>query len=96
MLESGEESTPKRTTRGRKPKTAGVEAHEQKRTTRGRQSQSGDTGEAATPEAVEMTLSKSTEVQTTEAAAVPENSGAVVVAEETGAAAVAEVQFQMA
>ena len=89
MLESGEESTPKRTTRGRKPKTAGVEAHEQKRTTRGRQSQSGDTGEAATPEAVEMTLSKSTEVQTTEAAAVPENSGAVV-AEETGAAAVAE------
>ena len=90
MLESGEESTPKRTTRGRKPKTAGVEAHEQKRTTRGRQSQSGDTGEAATPEAVEMTLSKSTEVQTTEAAAVPENSGAVVVAEETGAAAVAE------
>ncbi len=69
MLESGEESTPKRTTRGRKPKTAGVEAHEQKRTTRGRQSQTGDTGEAATPEAVGMTLSKSTEVQTTEAAA---------------------------
>ncbi len=69
MLESGEESTPKRTTRGRKPKTAGVEAHEQKRTTRGRQSQTGDAGEAATPEAVEMTLSKSTEVQTTEAAA---------------------------
>ena len=90
MLESGEESTPKRTTRGRKPKTAGVEAHEQKRTTRGRQSQTGDAGEAATPEAVEMTLSKSTEVQTTEAAAVPENSGAVVVAEETAAAAVAE------
>ena len=69
MLESGEESTPKRTTRGRKPKTAGVEAHEQKRTTRGRQSQTGDAGEAATPDAVEMTLSKSTEVQTTEAAA---------------------------
>ena len=109
MLESGEESTPKRTTRGRKPKTAAAEAHEQKRTTRGRQSQSGDAGEAgeaATPEAVEMTLSKSTEVQTTEAvemtlskstevqtteaAAVPENSGAVVVAEETAAAAVAE------
>ena len=90
MLESGEESTPKRTTRGRKPKTAGVEAHEQKRTTRGRQSQTGDAGEAATPEAVGMTLSKSTEVQTTGAAAVPENSGAVVVAEETAAAAVAE------
>lgn len=72
MLESGEESTPKRTTRGRKPKTAAAEAHEQKRTTRGRQSQSGDAGEAgeaATPEAVEMTLSKSTEVQTTEAVA---------------------------
>ena len=79
MLESGEESTPKRTTRGRKPKTAGAEAHEQKqkRTTRGRQSQSGDAGEAATPNAVEMTLSKSTEVQTTEVAAAPENSGAV-------------------
>ena len=72
MLESGEESTPKRTTRGRKPKTAAAEAHEQKRTTRGRQSQSGDAGEAgeaATPEAVEMTRSKSTEVQTTEAVA---------------------------
>ena len=90
MLESGEESTPKRTTRGRKPKTAGVEAHEPKRTTRGRQSQTGDAGEAATPEAVEMTLSKSTEVQTTEAAAAPENSGAVVAADETAAAAVAE------
>ena len=90
MLESGEESTPKRTTRGRKPKTAGVEAHEQKRTTRGRQSQIGDAGEAATPEAVEMTLSKSTEVQTPEAAAAPENTGAVVAADETAAAAVAE------
>lgn len=90
MLESGEESTPKRTTRGRKPKTAGAEAHEQKRTTRGRQSQSGDAGEAATPEAVEMTLSKSTEVQTPEVAAAPENTGAVVAADETAAAAVAE------
>ena len=90
MLESGEESTPKRTTRGRKPKTAGVEAHEQKRTTRGRQSQTGDAGEAATPEAVEMTLSKSTEVQTPEAAAAPENTGTVVAADETAAAAVAE------
>ena len=90
MLESGEESTPKRTTRGRKPKTAGVEAHEQKRTTRGRQSQTGDAGEAATPDAVEMTLSKSTEVQTTEVAAALENSGAVVAADETAAAAVAE------
>ena len=90
MLESGEESTPKRTTRGRKPKTAGAEAHEQKRTTRGRQSQSGDAGEAATQDAVEMTLSKSTEVQTTEVAAALENSGAVVAADETAAAAVAE------
>lgn len=90
MLESGEESTPKRTTRGRKPKTAGVEAHEQKRTTRGRQSQTGDAGEAATPEAVEMTLSKSTEVQTPEVPAAPENTGAVVAADETAAAAVAE------
>ena len=85
-----EESKPKRTTRGRKPKTAGAEAHEQKRTTRGRQSQTGDAGEAATPEAVEMTLSKSTEVQTPEAAAAPENTGAVVAADETAAAAVAE------
>ena len=90
MLESGEESTPKRTTRGRKPKTAGAEAHEQKRTTRGRQSQTGDAGEVATPDAVEMTLSKSTEVQTPEAAAAPENTGAVVAADETAAAAVAE------
>lgn len=90
MLENGEESTPKRTTRGRKPKTAGVEAHEQKRTTRGRQSQTGDAGEAATPEAVEMTLSKSTEVQTPEVPAAPENTGAVVAADETAAAAVAE------
>ncbi len=90
MLESGEESTPKRTTRGRKPKTAGAEAHEQKRTTRGRQSQTRDVGEAATPDAVEMTLSKSTGVQTTEVAAAPENTGAVVPADETVAAAVAE------
>ena len=90
MLESGEESTPKRTTRGRKPKTVGAEAHEPKRTTRGRQSQTGDAGEAATPEAVEMTLSKSTEVQTTEVAAAPENSEAEAAADETAAAAVAE------
>lgn len=90
MLESGEESTPKRTTRGRKPKTAGAEAHEQKRTTRGRQSQSGDAGEAATPNAVEMTLSKSTEVQTTEVAAAPENSGAEAAADGRTVAAVAE------
>ncbi len=90
MLESGEESTSKRTTRGRKPKTAGAEVHEQKRTTRGRQSQTGDAGEAATPEAVEMTLSKSTEVQTTEVPAAPKNSEAVVAADETVVAAVAE------
>ena len=90
MLESGEESTPKRTTRGRKPKTAGAEAHEQKRTTRGRQSQTGDAGEAATPDAVEMTLSKSTEVQTTEVAAVPENSEAEAAADGRTVAAVAE------
>ena len=90
MLESGEESTPKRTTRGRKPKTAGAEAHEQKRTTRGRQSQSGDAGEAATPNAVEMTLSKSTEVQTTEVAVAPENSEAEAAADGRTVAAVAE------
>ena len=90
MLESGEESTPKRTTRGRKPKTAGAEAHEQKRTTRGRQSQTGDAGEAATPDAVEMTLSKSTEVQTTEVAAAPENTGAEAAADGRTVAAVAE------
>ena len=90
MLESGEESTPKRTTRGRKPKTAGAEAHEQKRTTRGRQSQTGDAGEVATPDAVEMTLSKSTEVQTTEVAVAPENSEAEAAADGTVAAAVAE------
>ena len=90
MLESGEESTPKRTTRGRKPKTAGAEAHERKCTTRGRQSQSGDAGEAATPNAVEMTLSKSTEVQTTEVAAAPENSEAEAAADGRTVAAVAE------
>lgn len=90
MLESGEESTPKRTTRGRKPKTAGAEAHEQKRTTRGRQSQTGDAGEVATPDAVEMTLSKSTEVQTPEVAAAPENSEAEAAADGRTVAAVAE------
>ncbi len=90
MLESGEESTPKRTTRGRKPKTAGAEAHEQKRTTRGRQSQTGDAGEVATPDAVEMTLSKSTEVQTTEVAVAPENSEAEAAADGRTVAAVAE------
>ena len=90
MLESGEESIPKRTTRGRKPKTAGAEAHEQKRTTRGRQSQTGDAGEVATPDAVEMTLSKSTGVQTTEVPAAPDNTGAEAAADETAAVAVAE------
>ena len=90
MLESGEESTPKRTTRGRKPKTAGAEAHEQKRTTRGRQSQTGDAGEVATPDAVEMTLSKSTEVQTTEVAVAPENSEAEAAVDGRTVAAVAE------
>lgn len=90
MLESGEESTPKRTTRGRKPKTTGAEAHEQKRTTRGRQSQTGDAGEAATPEAVEMTLSKSTEVQTTEVAVAPENSEAEAAADGRTTVVVAE------
>ncbi len=90
MLESGEESTPKRTTRGRKPKTTGAEAHEQKRTTRGRQSQTGDAGEAATPDAVEMTLSKSTEVQTTEVAVAPENSEAEAAADGRTTVVVAE------
>ena len=90
MLESGEESTPKRTTRGRKPKAAGAEAYEQKRTTRGRQSQTGDAGEVATPDAVEMTLSKSTEVQTTEVAVAPENSEAEAAVDGRTVAAVAE------
>lgn len=90
MLESGEESTPKRTTRGRKPKTTGAEVHEQKRTTRGRQSQTGDAGEAATPDAVEMTLSKSTEVQTTEVAVAPENSEAEAAADGRTTVVVAE------
>lgn len=90
ILEGGEESTPKRTTRGRKPKTATVEEHKLKRTTPGRKSQTGDTGEAATIETVEMTMSKSAEVQTTEAVAVAETSGAVEPADGKTAAAVAE------
>ena len=90
ILEGGEESAPKRTTRGRKPKTATVEEHKLKRTTPGRKSQTGDTGEAATIETVEMTMSKSAEVQTTEAAAVAETSGAVEPADGKTAAAVAE------
>ena len=89
-LEGGEESAPKRTTRGRKPKTATVEEHKLKRTTPGRKSQTGDTGEAATIETVEMTMSKSAEVQTTEAVAVAETSGAVEPADGKTAAAVAE------
>mgnify|MGYP004659051567 FL=1 len=90
ILEGGEESAPKRTTRGRKPKTATVEEHKLKRTTPGRKSQTGDTGEAATIETVEMTMSKSAEVQTTEAAAAAEISGAVEPADGKTAAAVAE------
>ena len=90
ILEGGEESAPKRTTRGRKPKTATVEEHKLKRTTPGRKSQTGDTGEAATIETVEMTMSKSAEVQTTEAVAVAETSGAVEPADGKTAAAVAE------
>ena len=90
ILEGGEESAPKRTTRGRKPKTATVEEHKLKRTTPDRKSQTGDTGEAATIETVEMTMSKSAEVQTTEAVAVAETSGAVEPADGKTAAAVAE------
>lgn len=91
ILEGGEESTPKRTTRGRKPKTATAEEHKLKRTTPGRKSQTGDTGEAAMTAAVEMTVPKSTETQTTEGtASVPESSGASEAADEKIAAAVAE------
>lgn len=89
ILEGGEENTPKRTTRGRKPKTATAEEHKLKRTTPGRKAQTGDTGEAATTDAVEMTMSKSTEVQTTEAAAT-KTSGTVEAADGKPAAAVAE------
>lgn len=91
ILEGGEESTPKRTTRGRKPKTATAEEHKLKRTTPGRKSQTGDTGEAAMTAAVEMTVPKSTETQTTEGtASVPESSGAAEAADGKTAAAVAE------
>lgn len=89
ILEGGEENIPKRTTRGRKPKTATAEEHKLKRTTPGRKAQTGDTGEAATTDAVEMTMSKSTEVQTTEAAAT-KTSGTVEAADGKPAAAVAE------
>ena len=91
ILEGGEESAPKRTTRGRKPKTATVEEHKLKRTTPGRKSQTGDTGEAATTVAVEMTMPKSAEVQTTEgAASASESSRAAEAADGKTAAAVAE------
>lgn len=91
ILEGGEESTPKRTTRGRKPKTATAEEHKLKRTTPGRKYQTGDTGEAATTAAVEMTVPKSTETQTMEgAASASESSGAVEAADGKTAAAVAE------
>ena len=91
ILEGGEESTPKRTTRGRKPKTATAEEHKLKRTTPGRKSQTGDTGEAATTVAVEMTVPKSAEVQTTEgAASASESSRAAEAADGKTAAAVAE------
>ena len=91
ILEGGEESTPKRTTRGRKPKTATAEEHKLKRTTPGRKSQTGDTGEAATTVAVEMTMPKSAEVQTTEgAASASESSRAAEAADGKTAATVAE------
>lgn len=91
ILEGEEESTPKRTTRGRKPKTATAEEHKLKRTTSGRKSQTGDTGEAATTAAVEMTVPKGAEAQTMEgAASASESSGAAEAADEKTAAAVAE------
>ncbi len=91
ILEGGEESTPKRTTRGRKPKTATAEEHKLKRTTPGRKSQTGDTGEAARTEAVEMTVPKSAEAQTMEgAASASESSRAAEAADGKTAAAVAE------
>lgn len=91
ILEGGEESKPKRTTRGRKPKTATAEEHKLKRTTPGRKYQTGDTGEAAATVAVEMTMPKSAEVQTTEgAASASESSRAAEAADGKTAAAVAE------
>lgn len=91
ILEAAVEGTPKRTTRGRKPKTATAEEHKLKRTTPGRKSQTGDTGEAATTAAVEMTVPKSAEAQTMEgAASASESSGAAEAADGKTAAAVAE------
>ena len=93
-----EESKPKRTTRGRKAKAEeGLEILEAavegtpKRTTRGRKPKTESVREAARTEAVEMTVSKSTEAQTTEgAASASESSGAAEAADEKTAAAVAE------
>lgn len=91
ILEAAVEGTPKRTTRGRKPKTATAEEHKLKRTTPGRKSQTGDTGEAATTAAVEMTVPKSAEAQTMEGtASASESSGAAEAADGKTAAAVAE------
>ena len=92
-----EESKPKRTTRARKPKAEegleileGGEESTPKRTTRGRKPKTAGVREAATTDAVEMTVSKGAEVQTTEAAAAAEISGAVEPADGKTAAAVAE------
>ena len=93
-----EESKPKRTTRGRKAKAEeGLEILEAavegtpKRTTRGRKPKTESVREAARTEAVEMTVSKSTEAQTTEgAASASESSGAAEAADGKTAAAVAE------
>lgn len=93
-----EERKPKRATRGRKAKAEeGLEILEAavegtpKRTTRGRKPKTEGVREAARTEAVEMTVPKSAEVQTTEGtASVPESSGAAEAADGKTAAAVAE------
>ena len=91
---SVEDGSPKRPTRARKPEE-GLEIRESgeesapKRPTRGRKPKTEGVRQPATTDAVEMTLSKSTEVQGMEAAAASENAGAVVAADGRTAAAVA-------
>ncbi len=90
---SVEDGSPKRPTRARKPEE-GLEIREsgeestQKRTTRGRKPKTEGVRQPATTDAVEMTMSKSTEVQAMETATASENAGAVVAADGRTAAAV--------
>ena len=74
---------------------AAVEERSPKRTTRGRKPKTEGVRKPAMTDVVEMTLSKSTEVQTTEAAAASENARAVEAADEK-AAAVESVQDRAA